>query len=42
MVSSSELDVILSLDGVFFFFVEVFLTDAVGRCRTDGGTRGAP
>lgn len=42
MVSSSELDVIRSLDGVFFFFVAVFLTDAVGRCGKNGGSRGAP
>lgn len=40
MVSSSELDVIFSFDGVFFFFEVVFLADAV-EWRGHAGTRGS-
>lgn len=39
LVSSSELDVIFSFDGVFFFFEVVFFAGAVGRC-SHAGTRG--
>lgn len=40
VMSSSELDVIFSLDGVFFFFAVVFFADTMGR-RGHVGSKGS-